>query len=114
MEKCNFTYNFDGKLMIFSRNYLNAHEVNWSFAISFDELLIRAHIWIGHKISVFFLQTWEKIMLEIHLPSLRQMCFPTTSSLPLICSYALHCQNAKAVTVSLFVVEQKLQQNSET
>lgn len=64
MGKCNFTYNFDGKLMIVTRNYLNAHEVNWSFAISFNKLLIRAHIWIGHKISVLFFRHGKKLCWE--------------------------------------------------
>lgn len=61
MGECNFTYNFDGKLMIFTRNHLNAHKVNWSYAISFDELLIRAHIWIGHKMSVLFFRHGKKL-----------------------------------------------------
>lgn len=60
-NQCYSTDNFNRNLMIFTRNHPNALEVHWSYAITFNKLLIRAHIWIKHKISMLFFKHGKKL-----------------------------------------------------
>lgn len=59
--QCHSTDNFNRNLMIFTRNHPNALEVHWSYVITFNKLLIRAHIWIKHKISMLFFKPGKKL-----------------------------------------------------
>jgi len=59
--QCYSTDNFNRNLMIFTRNHPNALAVHWTYAITFNELLIRAHIWIRHEISVLFFKHGKKL-----------------------------------------------------
>lgn len=72
-KQCHFTDTFNRNLTIFNRNHPKALEVHWSYVINFNELLIRAHTWIRHKISMLFFKHGKNIKLETHFVSLRQM-----------------------------------------
>lgn len=43
-NQCHSTDNFNRNLMIFTRNHPRALEVHWCYTITFNELLIRAHL----------------------------------------------------------------------